>query len=46
MMQLSWLDIGIFLVFVSFVVGTSLYKSRQKKETTHNACFRCTLLLA
>ena len=36
MMQMSWLDIGIFLVFVSFVVGVSLYKSRQKKETTED----------
>jgi SSS family solute:Na+ symporter len=35
-MQLSWLDIGVFLVFVFFVVGTSLYKSRKKKETSED----------
>jgi SSS family solute:Na+ symporter len=35
-MQLSWLDIGVFLVFVCFVVGTSLYKSRRKKETSED----------
>jgi len=35
-MQLSWLDIGVFLVFVCFVVGTSLYKSRKKKETSED----------
>ncbi len=35
-MQLSWLDIGIFLIFVFFVVGTSLYKSRKKKETSED----------
>jgi SSS family solute:Na+ symporter len=35
-MQLSWLDIGFFLVFVFFVVGTSLYKSRKKKETSED----------
>lgn len=31
-MELNWLDVGVFLVFVSFVVGISLYKSR-KEET-------------
>jgi len=35
-MQLSWLDIGIFLTFICFVVGTSLYKSRKKKETSED----------
>jgi SSS family solute:Na+ symporter len=35
-MTLSWLDITIFLAFICFVVGTSLYKSRQKKETTED----------
>jgi len=35
-MQLSWLDIGVFLVFVCFVVGISLYKSRKKKETSED----------
>jgi SSS family solute:Na+ symporter len=35
-MQLNWLDIGIFLVFICFVVGTSLYKSRKKKETSED----------
>jgi len=35
-MQLSWLDIGVFLLFVFFVVGTSLYKSRKKKETSED----------
>ncbi len=35
-MQLSWLDIGVFLVFVFFVVGTSLYKSRKRKETSED----------
>jgi SSS family solute:Na+ symporter len=35
-MQLSWLDIGVFLVFIFFVVGTSLYKSRKKKETSED----------
>jgi len=35
-MQLNWLDIGVFLVFVFFVVGTSLYKSRKKKETSED----------
>jgi len=35
-MQLSWLDIGVFVVFVCFVVGTSLYKSRKKKETSED----------
>jgi SSS family solute:Na+ symporter len=35
-MQLSWLDIGVFIVFVCFVVGTSLYKSRKKKETSED----------
>ena len=35
-MQLNWLDIIIFLVFVCFVVGTSLYKSRKKKETSED----------
>jgi SSS family solute:Na+ symporter len=31
-MELKWLDVGIFLAFVCFVVGVSLYKSR-KEET-------------
>jgi SSS family solute:Na+ symporter len=35
-MELSWLDIGVFFVFVCFVVGTSLYKSRKKKETSED----------
>jgi SSS family solute:Na+ symporter len=35
-MQLSWLDIGVFLAFVCFVVGISLYKSRKKKETSED----------
>jgi len=35
-MQLSWLDIVVFVVFVCFVVGTSLYKSRKKKETSED----------
>ncbi len=35
-MQLNWVDIGVFVVFVCFVVGTSLYKSRKKKETTED----------
>ena len=35
-MQLNWLDIGIFLTFICFVVGISLYKSRKKKETTED----------
>jgi SSS family solute:Na+ symporter len=35
-MNLSWIDITTILVFVSFVVGLSLYKSRQKKETSED----------
>ena len=35
-MELSWLDIGFFLAFIFFVVGTSLYKSRKKKETSED----------
>ncbi|MGB2764828.1 MAG: solute:sodium symporter family transporter [Candidatus Aminicenantaceae bacterium] len=35
-MQLSWFDIGIFLTFICFVVGISLYKSRKKKETSED----------
>jgi len=35
-MQLSWLDIGVFLTFICFVVGISLYKSRKKKETSED----------
>ena len=31
-MELNWIDICVFLVFVGFVVGISLYKSR-KEET-------------
>ena len=31
-MELNWLDVVVFLGFVTFVVGTSLYKSR-KEET-------------
>lgn len=34
-MNLSWFDIGIFLAFISFVVGTSLYKSR-KEDTSED----------
>jgi len=36
-MDLSWLDIGVFLGFIGFVVGTSLYKSR--KKATHEDYF-------
>jgi len=35
-MNLNWLDISIFLAFVSFVIGISLYKSRHKKETSED----------
>lgn len=35
-MTLSWIDIGIFLAFIGGVVGISLYKSRQKKETSED----------
>ncbi len=35
-MNLSWIDIGFFLAFICFVVGTSLYKSRKKKETSED----------
>ena len=35
-MNLSWLDIAFFLAFICFVVGTSLYKSRKKKETSED----------
>lgn len=35
-MTLSWLDVVIFIVFISFVVGTSLYKSRHKKKTSED----------
>jgi SSS family solute:Na+ symporter len=35
-MNLSWFDIGFFLAFICFVVGTSLYKSRKKKETSED----------
>lgn len=35
-MELSWMDVGIFLIFICFVVGTSLYKSRKKKETSED----------
>ncbi len=34
-MELKWLDIGIFLAFIGFVVGISLYKSR-KEETSED----------
>lgn len=34
-MNLSWLDISIFLAFILFVVGISLYKSR-KEETSED----------
>ncbi|MBN1271048.1 MAG: solute:sodium symporter family transporter [Candidatus Aminicenantes bacterium] len=32
-MDLSWIDISVFLAFVCFVVGTSLYKSRKEKTS-------------
>ncbi|MFW6129299.1 MAG: solute:sodium symporter family transporter [Candidatus Aminicenantaceae bacterium] len=32
-MDLSWLDISLFLAFICFVVGTSLYKSRKEKSS-------------
>ena len=35
-MNLSWIDITTILVFVSFVIGLSLYKSRQKKKTSED----------
>lgn len=35
-MNLSWLDIAFFLAFICFVVGTSMYKSRKKKETSED----------
>jgi hypothetical protein len=33
-MQLIWLDIGLFLIFICFVVGMSLYKSRKGKKSS------------
>lgn len=35
-MQLHWYDLAVFLMFIGFVVGTSLYKSRRKKETSED----------
>jgi SSS family solute:Na+ symporter len=35
-MGLSWMDIAVFFLFISIVVGTSLYKSRQKKKTSED----------
>ncbi len=34
-MNLNWIDISIFLAFICFVIGISLYKSR-KEETTED----------
>ncbi len=35
-MELRWTDIAVFLAFIGCVVGISLYKSRQKKETSED----------
>lgn len=32
-MDLSWIDVSVFLAFICFVVGTSLYKSRKEKTS-------------